>query len=145
MTEEPRELELICNNLSCKGEVIEEKREYKGEKLAVSVCPFCGSFDWILPSSAFDKNGDLKDEALEMTTKWAREESWMILKEHNLYYRINFSSQAMELLEGREIEAQRVEAILRTLCDVFETRSASAGKQGAGFRVDFGPPLRGFP
>ena len=87
MNNEKRELQSSCNECSYEF-TIEEKRDYKGELLAVSVCPVCHAVDWMLPKDYYENEDE---ETLDATQEWAKKEAIKILKERSIYYDIHFS------------------------------------------------------
>ncbi len=129
MDSEEREFYEKCHECSFEG-TVEEKRDYNGELLAVAVCPVCHFYDWMLP-----KDWDEEDEeTLYLTTEWAREESQKILKERNLFYKIEFSKPAKQTL----IELDLMDAIKKhiiALCDLFNVNYASVNRYRKGIKI----------
>ncbi len=68
-----RELETQC--YECGYPTIEEKRNFKGEMLAVCVClnPKCPDFDWICPKG--EEYEDTDSTAFAESEDWAREQA----------------------------------------------------------------------
>ena len=124
-----REFYSKCVGCDYEG-TVEEKRDYNGELLAVAVCPVCHFYDWMLP-----KDWDEEDnETLDLTQEWAREESQKILKEHNLFYRIEFSEPAEKVL----IELDLMDGVKKhiiELCDLFDVHYASVNQYRRGIKI----------
>ncbi|MBA7683147.1 hypothetical protein ES703_91505 [subsurface metagenome] len=132
MNNETRELHEKCNECDFEG-IIEEKRDYNGELLAVSVCPVCHCYDWMLP-----KEWDEEDnETLDLTNEWAKEESQEMLKEHNLFYNITFSEPARILLIEYDI-LDKVRKPIIELCDVFNIHYAYVTQRLKGIKINLG-------
>jgi len=131
MVEEPeaRELQEKCLECSYEG-TIEEKRDYNGELLAVAVCPVCHCYDWMLPS-----NWDEEDEeTLDLTKEWAKEESQKMLKEHKLFYKIEFSEPAKQLLIYSDL-TDKIKKPIIELCDLFDTNCAYVQQYRKGIKI----------
>jgi len=134
MVEEPeaRELQEKCNECSYEG-TIEEKRDYEGELLAVSVCPVCHCYDWMLPKE-WDKEDE---ETLNLTSEWAKEESQKILREHNLFYKIEFSEPARILLIEYDL-TDKIKKPIIELCELFDTNHAYINQHRKGIKISLG-------
>ncbi len=134
MSNETRELQENCHDCSYEG-TIEEKRDYKGELLAVSVCPVCHSFDWMPPKDWDEED----DEALCLTGEWAEDESQKMLKKHKLFYKIEFSKPAKQLLKkyGPGLTDEIKKPIIE-LCDLFNIRYARVTQQRRRISIDLG-------
>ncbi len=128
-----RELNEECNDCGYEP-VIEEKRDYKGEPLAVSVCPICHCFDWMLPLDWDEED----NETLELTGEWAEHESIKILKERNIYYDIHFSDASELVLHEKDIDEIRIKTL--ELCKILNTNKANIGKHGQGIKITFPKP-----
>ncbi len=133
MNNETRELQEECHGCSYEG-TIEEKRDYKGELLAVSVCPVCHVHDWMLPKDWYDEEDD---ETLDLTNEWAKEESQKILKEYNLFYQIQFSEPAKILLTELDLMDEIKKPIIE-LCDVFNIHYAYVNQYRKGIKISLG-------
>lgn len=139
MNSEERELESQCLECDYEG-TIEEKRDYKGELLAVSVCPVCHFCNWMLPKDWYDEEDD---ETLDLTQEWAEKESIKILKERNIYYDIHFSEASELILYEENVDDIRQKTL--ELCKILNTNKANIGKQGHGIRITFPGPYRNVP
>ncbi len=139
MDNETRELLETCHDCSFE-EIIEEKRDYKGELLAVSVCPVCHCFDWILPEDWINEEDD---ETLELTREWAEQESMKMLKERNIYYDIHFSEASKLILYEENIDSIRQKTL--ELCKILDTNKANIGKHGQGIKILFPRPYGKVP
>jgi len=129
MNNKTREFYEKCSSCSFEG-IIEEKRDYNGELLAVSVCPVCHFYDWMLP-----KDWDEEDkETLDLTDNWAKEESQKMLKEHNLFYKIVFSKPAKQLLIESDLMDKIKEPIIE-LCDLFTINYAYVTQRRKGIKI----------
>uniref|UniRef100_A0A6M3M970 Uncharacterized protein n=1 Tax=viral metagenome TaxID=1070528 RepID=A0A6M3M970_9ZZZZ len=132
MSKETRELQEKCLECSYE-ETIEEKRDYKGELLAVAVCPVCHFYDWMLP-----KDWDEEDyETLDLTNEWAKEESQKMLKEHDLFYKIEFSEPAKQLLVESDL-MDKIKKPIRELCDLFNIHYAYVNQHRKGIKIRLG-------
>ncbi len=132
MNNKTRELQEKCLECSYE-EIIEEKRDYNGELLAVAVCPVCHFYDWMLP-----KDWDEEDEeTLDLTSEWAKEESQKMLKEHNLFYKIEFSEPAERTLIELELMEDTKKHII-ALCDLFNVHYASVNRYRRGIKISLG-------
>jgi len=132
MNDETRELQEKCHECPCE-ETIEEKRDYQGELLAVSVCPACHCYDWMLPKEWDEEN----DETLNLTSEWAKEESQKILREHNLFYDIAFSEPARILLIEYDL-TDKIKKPIIELCDLFGIRYAYVNQHRKGIKISLG-------
>ncbi len=132
MNSEEREFYSQCLECSYE-ETIEEKRDYNGELLAVQVCPICHFYDWTLPL-----NWDGKDEeVLELTNEWAKEESQKMLKEHNLFYKIEFSEPAKQLLIESDL-MNKIKKPIIELCELFDTDYVYVSQYRKGIKISLG-------
>jgi len=132
MDNETRELHETCNECSFEG-IIEEKRDYKGELLAVAVCPVCHCYDWMLP-----KEWDEEDnETLDLTSEWAKDESQKILKERNIFYKIQFSRPAKQILIEYEL-TDKIKKPIIELCELFDTNYAYVNQHRKGVKISLG-------
>lgn len=132
-SKETRELESQCLECDYEG-TIEEKRDYKGELLAVSVCPVCHFCNWMLPKDWYDEEDD---ETLDLTNEWAKEESQKMLKEHNLFYKIVFSEPAKILLTELDLMDEIKKPIIE-LCDLFDIHYAYVNQYRQGIKISLG-------
>ncbi len=132
MNNETRELLETCHDCSFE-EIIEEKRDYKGELLAVSVCPICHCYDWILPEEWDEED----DETFDLTSEWAKEESQKILKEHKLFYKIEFSEPARLLLIEYDL-TDKIRKPIIELCDLFNIHYAYLNQHRKGIKITLG-------
>ncbi|MCK4698646.1 MAG: hypothetical protein KAT53_10160 [Dehalococcoidia bacterium] len=138
MDNKTREFYEKCNECSFEG-TIEEKRDYNGELLAVSVCPVCHGFDWMLSA-----NWDEEDsETLDLTKEWAEQESIKILKERNIYYDIRFSKASKLILHDENINDIRQKTL--ELCKILNTNKADIGKHRHGIKILFPRPYGNAP
>jgi len=119
-----RELEETCP--LCHAELIEEKREYKGESLAVAVCPSCHYLDWIVPESemGIDAEYDLPSQA------WAEEQAENVLREHDLWFNIHYS----EVLELNR-HLPRIRLAVEQLCLSLGAKTAEVGQYKTGLKI----------
>ncbi|MCK4784523.1 MAG: hypothetical protein KAV87_12280 [Desulfobacteraceae bacterium] len=132
MNNKIREFYEKCSECSFEG-TIEEKRDYNGELLAVSVCPVCHFYDWMLP-----KDWDEEDnETLDLTEKWAKGESQKMLKEHDLFYKIEFSEPAKQLLIDLGLMVKIKKPIMK-LCDLFNIHYAYVNQYRKGIKISLG-------
>ncbi len=132
MNNEEREFYVKCLECDYEG-TIEEKRDYNGELLAVSVCPICHFYDWTLPK---DWDGE-DDKILDLTNEWAKEESQKILKEHNLFYKIEFSEPAKQLLIESDL-MDKIKKPIIELCELFDTHHAYVSQHRKGIKIRLG-------
>ncbi len=132
MNNETRELLETCHDCSFE-EIIEEKRDYKGELLAVAVCPVCHFYNWILPEEWDEED----EETFDLTSEWAEEESQKILKEHDLFYKIAFSKPAMQLLIELDL-MDKIKAPIMELCDIFNVHYAYVNRYQKGIQISYG-------
>jgi len=81
VSEEPEErvLEEVCP--FCGYPTLEEKRRFKGERLAVSVClnHLCTFFDWEIPEAWMDEYVD--EELFEKSEEWAEVQAQTLKRE----------------------------------------------------------------
>lgn len=133
MDNETRELQEKCLECSYDG-IIEEKRDYKGELLAVAVCPVCHCFDWILPEDWYEKEDE---ETRDLTREWAEQESIKILKEHKLFYDIAFSEPAKQLLKELDL-TDKIKKPIIELCDLFNIHYAYVNQHRKGIKITLG-------
>jgi len=132
MSDETRELQENCPNCLFEG-ILEEKREYEGELLAVSVCPVCYFYDWMLP-----EDWDEEDtETLDLTGEWAKEESKKMLKERELFYKIEFSEPARQVLIHAGLMVKIRKPIIE-LCDLFDINYAYLNQYRNGIKISLG-------
>ena len=132
MNNDTRELQEKCHSCSYE-KTIEEKRDYHGEWLAVSVCPVCHTHNWTLP-----KDWDEEDEeTLDLTEEWAKEEAQKMLKEHDLYYKIEFSEPAKQLLIDKGLIVKIKKPIME-LCDLFNINYAYVNQYRKGIKISMG-------
>ncbi len=135
MDNETREFQSQCSECPFEG-TIEEKRDYKGELLAVAVCPVCHFYDWMLP-----KDWDEEDEeTLDLTQEWAKQESIKILKERSIYYDIHFSEASKLILLEENID--EIRHTMLELCKILNTNKVTIGKHRHGIRIEFPLPYQ---
>jgi len=128
-----RELPETCHD--CRFEsTIEEKRDYQGISLAVSVCPICHCFDWMLPLDWDEED----NETLDLTKEWAEQESIKILKERGIYYDIHFSEASKLTLYEENIDDIKQKTL--ELCKILNTNKANIGKHRQGIKIYFPKP-----
>jgi hypothetical protein len=128
-----RELPDSCHDCGVES-TIEEKRDYQGTSLAVSVCPICHCFDWMLPPDWDEED----NETLELTKEWAEQESIKILKERDIYYDIHFSEASNIILHEENINDIRQKTL--ELCKILNTNKADIGKHRLGIKIYFPRP-----
>lgn len=56
---------------------IEEKREFKGEKIAVCVCvnPLCDYYNWEISKTWMDEGGEINSKMLDESKEWAEKQA----------------------------------------------------------------------
>lgn len=122
-----RELEEKCEK--CGSEVIEEKRSFGDEMLAVTVCPICHFYNWILPSEYFVEEDD---ELFEKSDAWAKAESQKILEEHELLMTLDFSKPAkLQLEENFEL----IKPYLLKICKILDSWSVYISQFENGIKI----------
>jgi len=104
-----RILEEICEK--CGFPTIEEIREFKGEKLAVSVCLRCDFCNWEVPAEAGEVETKREIEVFEESKDWAEEQAKEIkakfLAQKPIVFRVPVTAKHVEdfLAEGRFAES----------------------------------------
>ena len=122
-----RELEEKCE--CCGAELIEEKRNFEDEILAVTVCAICRYYNWILPSEYFVKEDK---ELFEKSNAWAEAESLKILEEHGLLMIFDFSEPA-KLQLGENLE--QIKSSLLEICKILDSWYVYISKVGNGIKI----------
>ena len=120
-----KELHEICPR--SESTTIEEKFDYKGKMLAVSVCSFCDYFDWIVPEGVEDS----ESKEFEDSQEWAKKKAEELRKKHQIVtIPVHYSENV------KDKQTFQIDNLLNNLCQMLGYEHIYVGKFGRGIRIE---------